>query len=67
MKELLIVVIGIIILLVLFLSSDIFVNDVVAEGGTCCDQANATCYIRLGDVIIIQPNAYYSPSSCQPL
>jgi len=28
-----------------------------AVGGTCCDQANATCYLNLGGVIIRQSSA----------
>jgi len=62
-------VMGLILLLVLslyFALWGIFASDVLAEGGTCCNDPNATCYINFGHVIIIQPGAYYSPSSCQP-
>jgi hypothetical protein len=29
------------------------------EGGSCCSSAGATCYIRLGDWLIIQEGAKY--------
>lgn len=28
-------------------------------GGSCCDQAGATCYIRMGDWLIVQEGAKY--------
>jgi hypothetical protein len=33
-------------------------------GGTCCDQAGATCYLDVGGRLIIQSNAYYSAGPC---
>lgn len=35
-----------------------------APGGTCCDQAGATCYLDVGGRLIIQPGAYYSSGPC---
>lgn len=34
------------------------------SGGTCCDQAGATCYLQVGDNLIIQSGAYYSSGPC---
>jgi len=35
-----------------------------APGGTCCDQSGATCYLEVGERLIIQSGAYYSSGPC---
>lgn len=45
-----------------FMVSDAFAS--VDEGGTCCQQSGATCYLQVGDNLIIQDGAHYSSGAC---